>query len=1241
MAPSRGRCDMLPFAILWRTLFIWLALLICITAGSETGEELFCGTSLMQGFRDAMEDRALCIDVITIPLAKVCPPLSESDSDQEAGRQRLAEAGGAESGKLDVRAFAVFDGHGGAQASEFAARHIRPVLEAELVANLAQDKKLCSLFENDLSVEQLLSERTLSKGGAHTLESLSKAVERALLKLDTEFQTFAMSEGIDAGTTACVAVLVGNRWLQVANVGDSRATLCSTAPPSGCPSRCPAPTRRGTRKKRNCGLCAQDLTSNHRFDRQDEIDRVRASGGVVLAVNGVPRLMGVSMLSRAIGDLDLKPYGMIPDPELSEWIDISDSDVRFLVLASDGVYEDIPGGQCVCDLVASIEGGSDDSGGEVRRPAIPLRPSDSEKGGWVRTESETSLQADAAPDQEKHHSGTRANLKAPEPGVPVGQRPEVDGRALLPGAIAEKLRDVAFQKGSMDNIAVVVVDLHAISDAAKDKAGTKNESREQLADLGASADGATGKRGNDVSEPGADVSKRGNDDGKPDDVVSNEPNPVPTKRLDEEAVTEETAGRAIAQVDDSSLVEAGGFKVYISGQVVYGEGSDWCYQLVELVSGLRALPAPDTSIVAVPSNVRPPQEEPVHTEQGPFRTKAFAPSPSFPVYTGGVHAEHVHTEPVPTEPVPTESLPVCSALEAPVHTGEAPVHTAEDLHPIPLGLNSPDGDIALPQSPSPWATTLELYHRHLVATIDPGLGISSRIRASIPDGSQALDGLGTFLDIVASVPVEPGGWTESRSDWKRPPGESTGEEVGEEWTPAGVQREEGDHRYRYLLRNNFAKGSFGEIWRAVRVPDKSENHGRRCRYTDARSTSSDFDGEEGKNCHGDAGTLFILKRLLVEKGGEVRLSGLREKFFGEMLMNASATWQHEQTTAHAEPSANPGSGGTQAQGSGGDYSHLVRYIDSFEMHSGRELWLVFRDEGKSLRDWMYDSPAPSGDRPGLGVVTPSAWWRWLRTDVRGRQEMKSIMWQLLAALRTCHQHDVTHRDVKPDNLLLVTRPAHSASDPSAWQQASNLSLRLIDFGSAWSPAAHHLYGAHGPSRLQETPEYSPPEALFAQEPWLPRRPDKAAKYDMWSAGVLFLELLLGNPHVFQVSARTRALLERHLAGCRDATCKELAYVLRAFLELCIYPPAPMAALFPPSTETGRTAEDEKPRRARQVGSSARHAAASLSPARSASRIRLPFTTKRSVHRPTVLDGGQNAAYAAGVRHIHTALATSR
>ena len=46
--------------------------------------------------------------------------------------------------------------------------------------------------------------------------------------------------------------------------------------------------------------------------------------------------------------------------------------------------------------------------------------------------------------------------------------------------------------------------------------------------------------------------------------------------------------------------------------------------------------------------------------------------------------------------------------------------------------------------------------------------------------------------------------------------------------------------------------------------------------------------------------------------------------------------------------------------------------------------------------------------------------------------------------------------------------------------------------------------------------------------------------DMWSVGVVILELILGSPHVFQISDRTRALLDQHLEGWSEHT-KELAY----------------------------------------------------------------------------------------------------
>lgn len=45
---------------------------------------------------------------------------------------------------------------------------------------------------------------------------------------------------------------------------------------------------------------------------------------------------------------------------------------------------------------------------------------------------------------------------------------------------------------------------------------------------------------------------------------------------------------------------------------------------------------------------------------------------------------------------------------------------------------------------------------------------------------------------------------------------------------------------------------------------------------------------------------------------------------------------------------------------------------------------------------------------------------------------------------------------------------------------------------------------------------------------------------MWSVGVVMLELILGSPNVFQISAKTRALLDQQLEGWNESI-KELAY----------------------------------------------------------------------------------------------------
>ena len=48
------------------------------------------------------------------------------------------------------------------------------------------------------------------------------------------------------------------------------------------------------------------------------------------------------------------------------------------------------------------------------------------------------------------------------------------------------------------------------------------------------------------------------------------------------------------------------------------------------------------------------------------------------------------------------------------------------------------------------------------------------------------------------------------------------------------------------------------------------------------------------------------------------------------------------------------------------------------------------------------------------------------------------------------------------------------------------------------------------------------------------------RYDMWSVGVVILEMILGSPNVFQISPLTHTLLDQRLEGWND-DLKDLAY----------------------------------------------------------------------------------------------------
>ncbi|XP_017698925.1 protein phosphatase 2C 50-like [Phoenix dactylifera] len=162
----------------------------------------------------------------------------------------------------------------------------------------------------------------------------------------------------------------------------------------------------------NCGdsravLCRgkepMALSVDHKPNRDDEYARIEASGGKVIQWNGY-RVFGVLAMSRSIGDRYLKPW-IIPEPEVTIVPRVREDEC--LILASDGLW-DVMSNEEVCDAA---------------RRRILL---------W-----------------HKKNAGAASSAQRGEGADPAAQ------------SAAEYLAKLALQKGSKDNITIIVVDLKA------------------------------------------------------------------------------------------------------------------------------------------------------------------------------------------------------------------------------------------------------------------------------------------------------------------------------------------------------------------------------------------------------------------------------------------------------------------------------------------------------------------------------------------------------------------------------------------------------------------------------------------------------------------------------------------------------------------------------------------------------------------------------------------------------------
>lgn len=195
--------------------------------------------------------------------------------------------------KPDTSFFAVYDGHGGSKAAEYAGKYLH---------------------------------RHISKNLEVTNGDMTQAIKKGFLELDDVMKHDSEMEDESSGCTA-VVVMVRDNKLYCGNLGDSRA-VCSRV-----------------------GV-AEPLSFDHKPTNPEESRRINAAGGWV----EFNRVNGNLALSRALGDFAFKRSTSLPPEQqiITAFPDVEekeiDDDWEFIVLACDGIW-DVLSNQDVVDFV--------------------------------------------------------------------------------------------------------------------------------------------------------------------------------------------------------------------------------------------------------------------------------------------------------------------------------------------------------------------------------------------------------------------------------------------------------------------------------------------------------------------------------------------------------------------------------------------------------------------------------------------------------------------------------------------------------------------------------------------------------------------------------------------------------------------------------------------------------------------------------------------------------------------------
>lgn len=230
-----------------------------------------------------------------------------------------------DSGQFDV--FAVFDGHGGKEVSQFAKAHFTQELLSNLnfksgdirTALVETFLKIDDLLQTPSGKEELIEYAKKSQKEEEEQEKLSKIKNKEQEKYNKLLGERGFDENVAqmTGCTSCVCVIDHKEnKIYFANAGDSRVVLCKKG-------------------------IAFPMSVDHKPDLDKEKNRIYSAQGWV--TDG--RIKGNLNLSRGLGDLEYKQNMNLKQEEqmITSYPDIVvenfDNNCDFIILGCDGIWD--------------------------------------------------------------------------------------------------------------------------------------------------------------------------------------------------------------------------------------------------------------------------------------------------------------------------------------------------------------------------------------------------------------------------------------------------------------------------------------------------------------------------------------------------------------------------------------------------------------------------------------------------------------------------------------------------------------------------------------------------------------------------------------------------------------------------------------------------------------------------------------------------------------------------------------